>query len=289
MNKSSKYIILNGKLIPTEKAEIPAITSGLFYGAGAFETFAAEYGKIFKFNEHIERLRDGLEYLGVPKEKNMKGDDVLGQIRKLLKKTYLLEETARIRIQASLTEKQGYSCNDDCSYITIISSTKTTPPRSPQSLILSETSVVPDSARPARYKLSNTLHYRHAYREAEQKSADDAVLVTSDGLVAETSIANIFWMKDGEIYTPSEDCDILPGIMRKSLIDIFEEMQLEVKAGRFSMDELLQADLVWITNSAIDFVSVGKIEEIFFETESSFFSDLREKLAAYKEENMTDV
>lgn len=290
MNNSTNYIILNGELIPEKDAKIPAVTSGLYYGAGAFETFLFESGKIFKFEEHVERLNAGLGYLGVLKNEGVASDLILNQIKKLLKKNNLLEESVRIRIQVSLAEKSGYSLRDDLSLFTIISSSSANKVQKSKTLILAENSVVSSSARPAQFKLSNMLHYRQAFREAEQKGADDAVLLNAHGFVAETSIANIFCLKDGNVFTPSIECDILPGIMRNSIIDILKNrMQFEVKEGKFSLDELMEADSVFITNSAIDFIPVAKFEDVLFDTEISFYSDLRDQLSAYKEINMTDA
>jgi branched-subunit amino acid aminotransferase/4-amino-4-deoxychorismate lyase len=72
---------------------------------------------------------------------------------------------------------------------------------------------VPGECRPASLKLSNMLHYRNAFREAADAGADDALMLTVMA-IAESSIANIFWKKENEVYTPSPACDILPGIMR---------------------------------------------------------------------------
>lgn len=290
MSDSSDHIILNGELIPKSQAAIPAETSGLYYGVGAFETFLCEKGRIFKFYEHVERLHSGLEYLEFSKDKTMDAISILGQIQSLLKKNDLFETDTKIRIQVSLAENQGYSGYQDSSFITIITSAEIKKSYTPQHLILSKTSVVPSSARPARFKLSNMLHYRQAYREAEQKGADDSVMLTTGGFVAETSIANIFWLRKDRVFTPAEECDILPGIMRNSILNIIrEKLGYEVNEGNYSMDELMNADSVWLTNSAIGVVPVSKIEDISFNNERNFFSDLSEHLSAYKKENMTDV
>lgn len=290
MIDSAEYIILNGKLIPESKATIPAVTSGLFYGVGAFETFLSERGRIFKFNEHIERLNAGLRYLGIPKNKSIDAYSTLGHIKNLLEKNNLLKTDSKIRIQISLAENNGYSAVDDPETISIISSKKSNNSKTAQRLILAETSAVPSSARPAQFKLSNMLHYRQAYREAKQKGADDSIMLTAEGFIAETSIANIFWMTGDKIFTPSQECDILPGIMRNSIITLLrDQMNYEVDEGNFSMDELMNADSVWLTNSAIDVVPVSKIEDVSFNTKRNFFSDLNDQLSAYKKENMIHV
>lgn len=269
---------------------IPVVTSGLYYGAGCFESFVAEEGRIFKFEDHIKRLHNGLKYLGASDVSMVHSEIVLDQIKKLLKQNDLLSERARIRIQVSLTEKGGYSRQNDTPAISIIESKSAAKSVRIKKLILSETSVVSSSARPTELKLSNMLHYRQAFREAEQKGADDAIMITNNGFVAESSIANIFWKKDNIVFTPSYDCDILPGIMRNSVIDILQQRRdFKVKEGRFSMDELLKADSVWLTNSVLEIDPVSDIENISFEIDEDLFSYLRNNLEAYKKSFSTHV
>lgn len=290
MSSSKKYISLNGSCIPEKVAMIPAITSGLYYGAGCFETLVAEENGIFKFDEHIQRLNRGLEYLGVSNEKMIKAESILREIKTLLVNNSLVDKRSRIRIQVSLEEKGGYSISKNASIIVVITADSTEKNPTPRNLILSETSVVPSSAVPGDLKLSNMLHYRQAFREAEGKGADDAIMITEKGFVAETSIANIFWMKDDTIYTPSEECEILPGIMRNSLIEIVkDDLKYELNEGKFTMDELLKADLVWLTNSVLEFVPVAQIENISFKYDEQFLSVLQNKLNRYKKENTTHV
>lgn len=290
MSDSINYIILNGSCIPEKDAMIPAVTSGLYYGAGCFETFLAEKGGIFKFKDHIERLNKGLEYLGIPNKYRIEGEEILSLLKQLLNKNSLIDKKCRIRIQVSVADKGGYSKKGDSPTIILMTSELSQAQINPRKLILSETSVVPSSARPSELKLSNMLNYYQAFREAEEKGVDDAIMVNGKGFVAETSIANIFWMKDENIFTPSADCDILPGIMRNSIIEILRDtMQFEVKEGRFSMDELLKADFIWLTNSVLGLVPVSAIENISFRTDDVFFSGLSEELNAYKKEKSINV
>lgn len=290
MSESANYIILNGACIPEEEATIPAATSGLYYGAGCFETMLAENGSIFKYDDHIARLNKGLKYLTGTDTALMDNETILNQIGTLFSKNDLLQRRSRIRIQVSLGEKNGYSMKDDLSLITIISATAVGEKLDSKKLILSEISVVPSSARPTDLKLSNMLHYRQAFRTAERKGVDDAILITENGFVAETSISNIFWMKNQTIFTPSQDCEILPGIMRNTILEILKNKGIyKVKEGRFSMDELLKADIVWLTNSIIELAPVSCIEKISFGIDEPFFLDLRDKLNAYKKTNSTHV
>lgn len=286
MSESVDHIILNGSCIPEQEATIPAVSSGLFYGVGCFETFLTENGSIFRFDNHIRRLNRGLKYLGISDQNFIDGDSIRKHIKTLLAKNNLSKKRGRIRIQISLAEKGGYSKKEDSPTIEMITAQLSKAESNPKKLILSETSVVPSSARPSDLKLSNMLHYRQAFREAEEKGADDSVLVNVNGFVAETSIANIFWKKDEKIFTPSVDCDILPGIMRNSIIEILiHKMRFEVIESRFSMDELLKADFVWLTNSGVELVPVSDIENISFQIDEYFFSGLMKQLQKYKKEH----
>lgn len=290
LSESRNYIILNGSCIHENHAKIPAITSGLYYGAGCFETFIADQGRIFKFDEHIDRLNRGLKYLGVSDSEIADEKTILQQIKILLTENDLLGKRSRIRIQISLADKGGYSKSNDSSLIVIISSHLAEKKTQPKKLIVSGTSVIPSSARPSSLKLSNMLHYRQAFREACMNGADDAVMQTVDEFVAETSIANIFWMKNGQIFTPSITCDILPGIMRDSIIEIIKnKMKLNVIEGKFVISRLTQADYAWLTNSVMEFVPVSTIAENSFQPNSDFLSDLQRNLEAYMKENMQYV
>jgi len=290
VNKSTSYIIVNKKCIPEKQAVIPAVTSGLYYGAGCFETFIADNGKIFKFDEHISRMSRGLDYLGTSENDKISIDLILRQIKTLLEKNQLTNKRCRIRIQASLNEKAGYSRAQDSSLILIITCAESAKHLNPETLIMSETSVVPSSARPVDLKLSNMLHYRQAYREAEAKGSDDALMLNTEGFIAETSIANIFWKSGNTIYTPSAECSILPGIMRNSFIDIIQNrLDLELIEGSYKIEKLLNADQVWITNSAVDFQPVSTLENKSYKVDNDLNSELDHHFQQYKVKHLTDV
>lgn len=266
---------------------ISAISPGLFYGAGCFETFLSEEGKIFRFSDHLDRLAQGLTYLGIS-DSRLDRDVIQEQIRTLLEKNNLRKYKSRLRIQISLSGSGEYSDNSNVSLNQIFSARLIKDRSKYRKLILSDTKVIPNSAQPSKLKLSNMLHYRQAYREAEKKGADDAVMMNVDDFVAETSIANIFWMKENTIFTPSTQCDILPGIMRNSIIDILRNMMsFKVLKGRFKVENLLGADLIWCTNSIIDFIPISEIDNYTFDISDHFFNTLKKNLTEYKRLNYT--
>lgn len=284
--KRFEFVSVNGELISPREANIPAVSSGLFYGAGCFETMRYETSGIFKFQEHVDRLNRGLAYLDVPELIFTEEETLLKEITGLIQKNGLRNKTVRVRVQASLLETKGYQKDEEFSVVRIITC-KEIPEIKPESfkLVTSDICVVPDDCRPANLKLSNMLHYRKAFRQAKQAGADDALMLTVNGYVAESSIANLFWKKGKNIFTPSADCDILPGIMRNCVIEIVKNTDgLNLKQGTFFPSELADAESIWLTNSVQEIRPVGEIDGKTLPVDFKFVEMLKEALNDLKKQ-----
>ena len=100
-----------------------------------------------------------------------------------------------------------------------------------------------------RHKTTSYANNVFAAREAKSKNADDALILNQDGLVACTSIANIFLMKDKTLVTPPEQDGALAGIMRRFLIEQAHSLGFAADVRSVEKDELVDADAVFVTNS----------------------------------------
>lgn len=284
MNNRDHFVIVNGKSVLRENAAIPAMHSGLFYGAGCFETMRAERGKIFRLRYHVERLNRGLAYLGVPEDLFIHADELNEEITTLLNKNLLNNEIAKVRVQISLNENMGYGIDENLSLLNIINSSKYSDDTTPIQLTITDVRTVPYESRPCDLKLSNMLHYRAAYREALEKGFNDSLMLNIQNFVAETSVANIFWLKDNTVYTPSKRTDILPGIMREEIIALIRnQSSYNLKIGEFTLDEVKHAELVWISNSLKEIVVVEQIDEVSYAPEHELIPLLRQQLQHQKE------
>ncbi len=139
---------------------------------------------------------------------------------------------------------------------------------------------------PSDVKWTNGINYILAAREAAEKNADDALMLTSDGYLSESTIANIFWRYDNTVYTPSEDCDLLPGITRALTMDVLNEFDFPVQTGKFQPEELMKADTVWLCNSIREWYPVSRIDDHHFTTDKSFWSTLGGFLQQRKHQEM---
>jgi len=285
-DSSDQFINVNGKITKMGEGTIPAVSSGLYYGAGCFETLRYDDFGFFRFSKHIKRLNRGLSYLGVSESELLDENDLLEQVRHLIKRNQFENETLRIRIQISLEETKGYHRDENPDSFQVITCQKITLQNSnAATLKTSKTRVIPDVCRPSDLKLSNMLHYRQAFREAADAGADDALMLTTGGFMAECSVANLFWKKGDSIFTPSTDCDILPGLMRKAVIELLEEkFRMNLVEGRFKPKQLLKADAIWLTNSIKEVQAVEKIDGTVCKQEPEFLKQLSSELEKLKQE-----
>ncbi|MEX0944242.1 MAG: aminotransferase class IV [Balneolaceae bacterium] len=278
---------LDGTFITPSDDRAVMLSSGLFYGAGCFETIRVEKCLILQYHDHMSRLYRGLHYLGINKVHFPELDEIKQTILQLIEINHLNHAVCRARVQCFLTEKSGYHIDVNNRLLLHISVEEVFDDDKPVRLITTETRVVPTVCRPSDLKLSNMLHYRNARREALSKQVDDGLMLTIDNYVAETSIANIFWKKDGVIYTPSIDCDILPGTMRNLVIKLLTHIkQIKVNEGKFRKEEIIHSELVWVTNSILECKVVSELDGKELNYDHKFFLSLMNKLMAFKKNKM---
>lgn len=282
MADSAEYVLFDGKMIRKQDAKISVGTAGLFYGAGCFETFSADQNRIFNYSAHIERLNGGLKYLGVVENHLLEKTEIRNHISKLIKKNSLSDKPARVRIQISLMDEGGYYVDKNIPPVVYITASAEKEVKKELTLKRVNTRVVPASAKPSKFKLSNMLHYRKASQEAREDGFDDGLMLTTSDFIAETSISNLFWIRGKVVYTPSEDCDILPGIMRHAVVGVIADSnEYSIKTGKFELSEIDQAEAVWCTNSVMNIVPVSKIDGRSYDVNHPIFDELRHSLNSY--------
>lgn len=287
MNKNNRLVWLNDEFVSASDALIRADSKGLMYGAGCFETLRSRNGKFMHLNLHAERFFKGLDYLSIRTSEFPELEYLKKVILLLLEKNGLLQKDSIVRMQASLIGGRGYHTGKNQGFHLLISSHPAGMLKKEYSLYKTSIRVVPSECRPSDLKLSNTLHYMQAWREAERAGDDDALMFTVDGKIAETAVANLFWKKQDMIYTPSPENDILPGLMRAIVMKLLD------RSGKFSVTEvttgpeaLNKAELIWVTNSVKEIQPVTRIGDTAYPSEDSFYDFLYEAFESYKKLNL---
>lgn len=100
---------------------------------------------------------------------------------------------------------------------------------------------------------------------ASARGFKDVLFLNEKDFVAETAVANIFWIADSKLFTPALDCGILPGIMRQNVLKAAASQGIRVFEGHFGLSALLEAELVFVTNSLMRLKAVNRIEDVLWQ------------------------
>jgi len=117
----------------------------------------------------------------------------------------------------------------------------------------------PELAQSPQIKAISFLNNILAKQEAIRVGADDALMLNMEGYLAECTTSNIFFVKNQRLHTPAVECGILPGITREVIVELAKERGVGVEEGRYTMEQLLQADECFLTNTGIEVMAVFKI------------------------------
>jgi len=267
MVEKAKYIWFDGKLIPWDEAQVPLLTHTLHYGLGVFEGIRAYLcvdGRtaIFRLPEHIRRLFDSAHVMQLEmpfsraeieaacgdilrangqKEAYIRplvfvGDGVMGlnpqdnpirvAVISWVWGAYLGEEGLRLGIRAKISSFIRHHVN------IMMTMTKT---------------------------VGNYVNSILAKREAIHAGYDEAIMLDTEGYVAEATGENIFIVRDGLIKTPPLS-SVLPGITRASIITLAQDRGMPVEERRFSRDELYLADEAFFTGTAAEVTPVREVD-----------------------------
>jgi branched-subunit amino acid aminotransferase/4-amino-4-deoxychorismate lyase len=281
--KKNSIALLNGKQVDENQATISPFNRGMMYGDGCFETFRSYAGKFLGWEKHFKRLRAGLGYLemDVPFTSQELKEEVTG----LIVANHLAEAEAMIRIQCWREGSRGYlTSSRKAAWMVQVSEAPVL--REGLKLTLAETRCIPSKALERKHKLSNGLNYIKAAQEAKKDSCDDALMLTVDDKVSETTSANIFWIIEDQVFTPSEECDLLPGVTRAIVIDLIERIGIPLQIGKFDIEAIKKADAVFCTNSLKEIAEIKNLDEIEFEMNHPVTQKILSGFNEFKEQEL---
>ncbi len=251
----------NGKIFSEGISIVGADNRGLRYGDGLFETIKMKKGQLIQDDEHFARLWNGMKVLQFDIPKQFTPDKLQEEITILVKKNGH-ENAARVRINVfrgngGLYDAKNYFPN----YII-------------QSWALSEENGewnsngliagVYEEVKKSCDILSNLKHnnylpYILAALKAKKEKWNDAILLNTYGRICDTTIANIFLIQDGVIYTPALTEGCVAGVMRKKIIQELIKFQFKLTEKEITRDDLLNADEIFFTNSIYNLRWVQRI------------------------------
>ena len=246
-----EYIIYNSKFLKADTAIIKAGNRGLRFGDGLFETIKSLNGQLQFLDEHLARLWKGMQLLQFNIPKHFTPDHLEEEMQALMNKNGH-NKNARIRLTVFRGDGGLYDEIDHRPNYIFQSWELADEIGSWNSngLVLGIYADVKKSCDLlSNLKHNNFLPYAMAALYAKKEKCNDAVLLNTDGRLCDTSIANIFLIKADVIYTPALQEGCIAGIMRRHIINNLLALNYKLVEGKLSVDDLLDADEVFLSNS----------------------------------------
>jgi branched-chain amino acid aminotransferase len=243
------FICVNGELIADAAPVWQADNRGYRYGDGLFETMRLAKGKIQLADFHFHRLFAGMTALkmNVPDKLNPK--DITDQILQLSQKNGC-QQSARVRL--SVNGGDGGLYDNPRQVFYLIECWPLSPPAPELNRNGLLIGICPDvrksTDRFSNLKSANFLPYVIAAKHATENGLNDCLVLNAAGKIADSTIANLFIIKNGSIITPASDQGCVAGVMRRYLLES-SRTGLEFSEGIVGEEELREADEVFLTNA----------------------------------------
>jgi branched-chain amino acid aminotransferase len=254
-------VFLNGKFVPQEKAVVSVFDRGFLFGDGLFEAMLVRRGEIFRWEQHIERLQRGIDFLKLTVPWSW--DELLGFSLQLIQRNRMPECLLRINISRGITAR-GYSPRNairPAVVLTLHPVPLLDGKEPPRWRVITSSYCLPANDRLTNFKTANKLPEVMARAEADAAGAHDAILLNSRGYIAEGTSCNVFWVRDNIVCTTPLPSGALPGITRAAIIELCIKMNIAHREKNAKPGDLRRAQGVFLTNTSMGVIEVESLDD----------------------------
>lgn len=259
---SEQWIYLNGEYVTKENAKVSVYDHGFLYGDGVFEGIRVYNGNVFRLDEHIERLYESA--LSILLHIPMTPEEMIHAVVETVRKNNLRDAYIRLVISRGNGNLGIDPRSCTVPNMIIIAEQLQLFPKELYETGMKIITVAtrrnkPDALNP-KIKSLNYLNNVLVRIEAHLAGVSEALMLNSEGYVAEGSGDNVFLVKKGVLYTPPSYVGALQGITRQAILDIAERLGYKVKEEPFTRHDVYVADEVFLTGTAAEVISVVEVD-----------------------------
>ncbi|NJD54929.1 MAG: branched-chain-amino-acid transaminase [Nitrospirae bacterium] len=256
-------IFLDDRLVPEQDAVVSVFDHGFLYGDGIYETMRAYNGRVFMLGQHIERLgrSAALIRMHIPEPQTIRDAVYAAVEANGLKSAYIRVTISRgkgaIGLDPSLCPRP--------TFIVIAEEFRGYPDTFYEhgvSLIIAATRRNLIEALNPKIKSLNFLNNILAKMEAKERGAYEAIMLNAQGYIAEGTVCNIFFVKEGVLRTPAVEVGVLEGITRELVVTLAKKEGITVNEGRYLPEDIFSASEVFFTNTTSEIMPVSQIEDV---------------------------
>ena len=256
-------LYVNGDFVKKSEAVISVYDSGFQHGDGVYEGIRAYGRKVYRLDEHIKRLYESCYTLGIDIGKTK--DEMKEIVKELIRRNLdagFTDLHMRLQVTHGFKAQTGMHPTLNVTNASIVICVDQKPPifnKEGITLVTTWLKRYSPSYMDPKIHCCNQLNQIMAACEAIRQGADEAIMLDQNGYVAETNSTNLQMIKDGVLILPTLDSQ-LPGITRKTMIQIAKEMGMEVQVRNVSVSEYYNADEVFICGTVGEVVPVKMID-----------------------------
>lgn len=273
MSYESEYedgcAFINGQYCPISEAAVPIADHGFFHSDATYDVTTATKGLIFRLQDHLDRLERSCSNLRLknPHSREETTDILINLVKRLgTREAYILWCVTRgfgksraKAVDADSFDNRFYAFALPLSYNNVIAGDKQRT-RGMDIMISRNYIRIPAKAVSPKTKNFHWLDMQMSLFEAGDHNKEWSVMLGDDGYLTEAPGANIFLVKDSELYTPDSGC--LEGITRKTALELAEILELPVYIEKLSPNQLLEADEAFMTSSAGGILPINSVDDV---------------------------
>lgn len=264
----NRFTWVNGRMMPKDQAAISPFDHGFLYGDGCFEGIRIYNHRIFKFDEHIDRLYDSAKVMLI---------DIGSRISRADLETAIFES-----IHANEIYDRGYirlvatrgagdlginprKCTEPPTVVIIVDTLSIYPQEDYDKgirVIICSTRKLSRNGYKARVKSLNYLNNIYGIIEANRVGAKEGIMLTDEGYVAEATVDNVFILRKGVLKTPPCVVGALDGITRQTVIELARQHDMDVREEMMTPYDLYTADEMFLTGTGAELIPVTMVDDV---------------------------
>lgn len=258
-----KLVWLNGEVFPLEEARTSVADHAHLYGDGLFEGIRIYNRKVFKLDEHLERLYHGIAYLGY--EMTLGVDEFKRTLLDVCRQADIADGYIRLNVTRGTGLGLDPKNMDRHPNVMILVSTLSLYPPEAYELGLrvitsSFRVIAPDALDPRLKCIGRYAANILAKQEANARGAGEALMLNAQGQLAECTGDNIFLVRDGAVLTPHSSCGILLGVTRNATIELANVAGLAVEETFLTPFDVFTADEAFLTGTAAELIPMVSLD-----------------------------
>ncbi|WP_114778897.1 aminotransferase class IV [Botryobacter ruber] len=270
------HLLYNGQLLQEKDLRLPLTNRAFQYNDGFFETVIVKDGQLRCWQDHQDRLQAAARALQLALPQALQQPLLLQEQLQQLIRQNNATAYGRLKLKVWRSGAGLYTPETTTADWLATAAPATTPTAAP--LRVGRCRGVRTSFSPfSFFKGPNALLYVMAGLEKKAKGTDDMLLLSTEGHAAELASANLFWIKEGSLYTPALGTGCVNGILRRNILRWCKAAGVTVQEEFATPDQLVAADAAFAAN-VTGIRSIAQVEEMVFNPEHPLVTWLQQQV-----------